>query len=311
MKLHFLRYFVVLAEELHFGRAARRLSITQPPLSTAIRSLEDELGVQLFVRDSKHVALTPAGLAFLGEARHILDRVQRASSVAALAARGVSGRLEVGVTGSLVYREVPRIVHAYNRAVPEVDVVLREMSTADQLDELLRGRLDLGFVNAGTVPAALQAWPLAEDEFVLCLPERHALAARRQVALRDLADEQFVMFSRDVAPANHDHVIAIFSRAGIHPRTVHAARQWLTVIAMVAHGLGVSIVPRSLARSRLHGVRFVRFAGDPVGSPASLVWNPERLSTAARSLVETARRLVPAAGPAALTAPSLPARTAA
>lgn len=311
MKLHFLRYFVVLAEELHFGRAAQRLSMTQPPLSTAIRSLEEELGVQLFVRDSKHVELTRAGQAFLGEAQHILDRVQRASSVAALAARGVSGRLEVGVTGSLVYREIPRIVHAFNRAMPEVDVVLREMSTADQLDELARGRLDLGFLNAGTVAGTLQALALAEDEFVLCLPDQHPLAHRRKAALRDLAHEQFVMFSRDVAPANHDHVIAIFARAGIHPRTVHAARQWLTVIAMVAHGLGVSIVPRSLARSRLHGVRFVRIAGEAVGSPASLVWNAERLSLAARSLIETARKVVAVAGVQGLTVPGQPARTAA
>lgn len=310
MKLHFLRYFVVLAEELHFGRAAQRLSMTQPPLSTAIRALEDELGVQLFVRDSKHVELTRAGQAFLGEARHILERVQRASSVAALAARGISGRLEVGVTGSLVYREIPRIVHAYSRAMPEVDVVLREMSTADQLDELARGRLDLGFLNAGTVPGALRALALAEDEFVLCLPEQHPLGHRRKVALRDLQQEQFVMFSREVAPANHDHVIAIFARAGIHPRTVHAARQWLTVIAMVAHGLGVSIVPRSLARSRLQGVRFVRIAGESVGSPASLVWNPERLSPAARSLIETARKVVPTQGGQLLIAPDRPARTA-
>ena len=292
MKLHFLRYFVALAEELHFGRAAKKLAMTQPPLSSAIKSLEEELEVQLLIRDSKHVELTQAGEAFLAEARQILEQVARASNVAKIVAKGMRGRLEIGVTGSLVYREVPAIVRQFNLEMPDVDVVLREMSSAEQLNELLRGQLHAGFVNASTVPPQLSSLAMREDEFVLCLPLDHPMAQADVIDLAQLADERFVMFSRDVAPANHDNVIAIFSRAGIHPKTVHAARQWLTVVAMVANGLGVSLVPRTLARSRVHGVKFLSIAGEKVLAPAVLVWNPAYYLPTVRSFIECSQRLI-------------------
>lgn len=292
MKLHFLRYFVVLAEELHFGRAANKLAITQPPLSSAIKSLEAELEVQLLIRDSKHVELTQAGEAFLEEARQILEQVARASNLAKIVARGMRGRLVIGMTGSLVYREVPVIVRQFNAEMPDVDVVLREMSSADQLNELLRGQIHAGFVNASTVPPQLASLPMGEDEFVLCLPEDHPKAQAATVDLKQLADERFVMFSRDVAPANHDNVIAIFSRAGIHPKIAHAARQWLTIVAMVANGLGVSLVPRTLARSRVHGVKFMRISGEQVLAPALLVWNPAYCLPTVRSFIECSERIL-------------------
>jgi DNA-binding transcriptional LysR family regulator len=288
MKLHFLRYFTILAEELHFGRAARRLAITQPPLSSAIKALEEELGVQLLSRSSKHVELTPAGAAFLEEARLILERVARASSVAKAVAKGMRGRLEIGFTGSLLYREVPAVVRDFSATAPGIELVLHEMGTAEQLDALLHRQLHAGFVNAAAVPPQLDSLPVADDHFVLCLPEGHSRARQAQVDLRDLADERFVMFSREVSPANYDNVIAIFSRVGIHPRTVHAARQWLTIVPMVAHGLGISLVPSSIARSQVEGVRFVRFSGAPVASPALLVWNPSGLSSALESFLQSA-----------------------
>ncbi|MFT3801574.1 MAG: LysR family transcriptional regulator [Burkholderiaceae bacterium] len=292
MKLHFLRYFVVLAEELHFGRAAARLSITQPPLSSAIKSLEAELDVQLLIRDSKHVELTQAGAAFLDEARQILQRIDRASQMARVVAKGKRGRLEIGTTSSLVYREVPRVVRRFGDEAPDVDVQLIEMSSADQIDHLLRGQLHAGFVNGDTSPPKLASLALRADEFVACLPVDHPLAGRRQVGLKALADQRFVMFSRDVSPANYDNVIAVFSRAGIHPITAHAARQWLTIVALVANGMGVSLVPRSLARSAVHGVRFVRLADRVATAPAMLVWNPAYQPPALDVFVRAAQREV-------------------
>lgn len=313
MKLHFLRYFTVLAEELHFGRAAQRLAITQPPLSSAIKALEAELGVQLLSRSSKHVELTPAGAAFLEEARQILDRVARASSVAKAVARGMRGRLDIGITGSLVYREVPAIVQGFSATAPGIEVVLHEMGTAEQLEALLHGQLHAGFVNASAVPPQLDSLPLEDDEFVLCLPEGHPRGRQAEVDLRDLAGDSFVMFSREVSPANYDNVIAIFSRVGIHPRTVHAARQWLTIVAMVAHGLGISLVPSSIARSRVDGVRFVRFSGAAVPSPALLAWNPGNLSPALASFLQSAsatrsKRGTRAGGPSSRSRAARPPR---
>lgn len=290
MKLHFLRYFAVLAEELHFGRAAQRLSITQPPLSNAIKSLEAELGVRLLERDSKHVALTPAGEAFLEEVGPILDRVSSASQIAKAVASGMRGRLEIGMTGSVLYRGVPQIVKLFNQAMPGVEVVLRELATAEQVQDLLHGQIHAGFLNARTVPPQLASLPLREDEFVLCLPQAHPLAQSKSIKLAQLADAQFLMFARDVAPANHDNVIAIFSRAGIYPKTVHAARQWLTLMAMVAHGMGVALVPKSLARTRLDGVKFIKLAGPKIASPALLVWNPAQMSVGLQRFVECAGR---------------------
>ena len=292
MKLHFLRYFVVLAEELHFGRAANKLAITQPPLSSAIKALEDELEVQLLIRDSKHVELTQAGVAFLDEAQQILERVARASNIAKVVAKGMHGRLEIGVTGSLIYREVPTIVQKLSVEMPGVDVLLREMSSADQLNELLRGQIHAGFVNASSVPPQLACTPMREDEFVLCLPENHPKARGNKIDLKQLANERFVMFSRDVAPANHDNVIAIFSRAGIQPQTVHAARQWLTIVAMVANGLGVSLVPKSLTRSKVQGVKFMQISGERVLVLALLVWNPAYLLPNLGAFLECAKRVI-------------------
>jgi DNA-binding transcriptional LysR family regulator len=274
MKLHLLRYFSVLAEELHFGRAAARLAITQPPLSSAIKSLEGELQVQLLVRNSKHVELTSAGAAYLAEARQILERVERAGNLAKAVAQGQRGWLSIGVTGSLLYREIPAVISQFERSHPEIDLELRELSTAEQLEALRNGQLDAGFVNALTVPPPLKSLPLSGDEFLLCLPSSHPRAKNQLIQLGQMAQEKFVMFAREIAPSNHDNVIAIFNQAGIYPRTVHAARQWLTVVAMVANGMGVAVVPSSMARSKMDGVSFVGLAGKPTYSPAVLVWNP-------------------------------------
>lgn len=292
MKLHLLRYFTVLAEELHFGRAAARLAITQPPLSSAIKALEEELGVRLLERDSRHVQLTPAGSAFLSEARVVLERVVRAGDTARAVAGGLRGRLDIGFTGSMVYREVPRIVNRFRDRMPGIEITLREMSTTDQVDALLHGQLHAGFINAASVPDQLSSFALLDDPLVCCLPENHPLARATALDLSQLENEQFVMFSRDVAPANHDNVIAVFSRAGIHPRTCHAARQWLTVVALVASGMGVSLVPASLAKSGVQGASFVPLLDHAARSSALLAWHSQSTVAALSSFVEAAQQVM-------------------
>ena len=289
MKLHLLRYFSVLAEELHFGRAAERLAITQPPLSSGIKALEEELGVKLFERTSKHVALTPAGHAYLAEVRVVLDRVERASAAARAVAAGLRGRLDIGFTGSMVYRDMPRIVRAFGERAPGIDVNLCEMSSSEQIEALLHRQLHAGFVNVSAVPPRLRSLPLDEDRFVCCLPDDHPLADKRTVPLTALAQESFVMFARDVAPANHDNVIALFHRAGIHPHTRHAARQWLTVVSLVALRMGVALVPASLAQAGLRGVRFVPIAQLHHPTVGVLAWHEETDAPALRVLLDVAR----------------------
>jgi DNA-binding transcriptional LysR family regulator len=295
MKLHYLKYFCVLAEELHFHRAADKLAISQPPLSAAIKSLEEELGVQLLRRNSKMVELTPAGSAFLTEAREILERVSRARSLVRAYDEGLQGRLDIGISGSLLYREVPDIIAGFQRDMPTVDLVLHELSTAEQIDKLMRRQLDAGFIHGSNVPPQLDSLPLQTDDFVVCLSEKHPMANEQTIDLRDLADARFVMFSREAAPSNHDNVIAIFSSVGIHPRTVHLARAWMTIIAMVSQVSGVALVPSSLGRSRIDGVRFVPFRGPPAAAPAMLAWNPNFASKELTKFLECAARVIDAA----------------
>ncbi len=296
MKLHLLRYFSVLAEELHFGRAADRLAITQPPLSSAIKALEDELGVRLLERDSKHVALTPAGAAFLAEVRVILERIDRASETVRAVAGGLRGRLDVGITGSMVYREVPSIVKRFAQRMPGIEVTLREMSTSEQLDALQHGQLHAGFINSATVPDSLSSLPLNADPLVCCLPADHPLATADKLELTQLAQERFVMFSRDVSPANHDNVVAAFSRAGIHPRMCHATRQWLTILALVAKGMGVSLVPACMANAVAAGVRFVPLSGPVTLVPALLAWPADQRMPALAAFVSVAQEVLEARG---------------
>lgn len=288
MQLRFLRYFAVLCEELHFGRAASRLAITQPPLSAAIKSLEDDLGVQLLVRNSKHVQLTPAGAAFLTEANQILDRVAQARSVVTAVDHGVHGRLDVGITGSLLYSDIPAILARFRSRVPGIDLVLHEMPSVEQLQALMRGQLHAAFINGSSVPSKLKGLALRDDVFALCVPDKHPLAERRSLALGELGDERFVMLSRAAAPARHDDVIASFSHAGIHPQIAHRARSWITVVALVARDGGVALVPMSLAKAGMAGVRFIPLAGAPTPAPAMLVWNPTLLAPALATFVDCA-----------------------
>ncbi|WP_151635975.1 LysR substrate-binding domain-containing protein [Noviherbaspirillum aerium] len=288
MELRHLRYFVALAEELHFGRAALRLAITQPPLSFAIQSLEKELGIRLFERDNKHVALTPAGTAYYIEAQAILERIKLANDTARSVASGNLGRLDIGFTGSMVYRHVPRIVSGFIDQHPGIEVTLREQSSMEQIEGLQHLQLHAGFINTPHVPEGLSGLALPEDPFVCCVPDTHVLATRTHIELKELAESPFIMFAREVSPANYDNVISICRHAGFEPQTRFAARQWLTIAALVANGLGVSIVPQSLTRSAIAGARFVPIANAHAVSSAYLVWNPESKTPALQYFLDEA-----------------------
>ncbi|MBV6272263.1 LysR family transcriptional regulator [Alcaligenaceae bacterium CGII-47] len=291
MKLRQLRYFVALAEELHFGRAAQRLSITQPPLSTNIQKLEEDLGVQLVDRTRKRVTLTQAGAGFLQEARRVLIQADRAYEVARSLADGRSGFLDVGITGSMLFRGVPNVVSNFIAQNPGVEILLREQSTIEQIDALKGGRLDLGFINFGFLPDGLVGEKLPEECFVCCLPDTHPLAHNQDVALHELSNDQFVMFVRELSPYNYDNILAVCARSGFYPKMRFAARQWLTVAAMVANGLGVALVPKSVSQSKLAGARFLPIRGPMTVSTAWCVRRHDNVNPTALAFIEDVRRL--------------------
>lgn len=272
MEFRHLRYFVVLAEELHFGRAAQRLAITQPPLSLNIQQLEASVGARLFERDSKGVRLTAAGQAFRASALALLAQAEQASALARGIQDGVIGRLRVGFVGSVLLRGLPQWLAAHQAAQPGIEIALSELNSQDQIDALLRDELDLGLVHTPHVPAPLQAALVHADPFMACVPAAHALARRRKVSLLELRDEPFVLFSRRASPDYHTRIVEMCGALGFHPKLRHEARHWLSVVALVAQGMGVSVVPAPLQRSGISGAVFKPLLQDVPPSPVHAVW---------------------------------------
>jgi DNA-binding transcriptional LysR family regulator len=272
MELRHLRYFVVLAEELHFGRAARRLSISQPPLSVAIRQLEESVGARLFERNSKEVRLTPAGAALLSSTRLLLRQAEEAALEARDVAQGSAGRLRIGFVGAMLYRGLPQALTGFQAQHPAVRITLAELNSGEQITELLHDRLDLGFIHTSRIPAELRHVLLVSEPFVACLPAGHRLARRRSVATANLRNEPFVLFSRSASPDYHERILGICADAGFHPEVRHEVRHWLSVVSLVSQGMGVALVPSALCRTALRGAVFRPLEEEVARSESFCVW---------------------------------------
>ena len=276
-----LRYFVVLADERHFGRAAQKLSLSQPPLSYAIRQLESDLGAKLFLRNSRNVRLTPAGVALQREAQALLRRMEETEQLVKAVAEGRNGQIRIGFGGSMVYRGLPVIVDEFRLQLPAVDLSLREMASADQVEALHRDEIDLGFVHGRATPAGLDGFCYHAEPFVACLPATHRHAKAKRVRLSQLNGDEFVLFSRKRSPDYYKSIIGTCLTAGFVPKVRHEVAHWLSVVSCVANGLGVALVPRTLANSRLAGAVFIDVAEDTIMSETWCVWKPNNLSNAA------------------------------
>lgn len=245
MDLRQLRYFVTVAEELSFSRAALRLHMSQPPLSHQIKALEEELGVLLLARNRREVRLTDAGRAFLRDSRTLLDQAQAATNRAKQAASGHLGVLRIGMATSAIDRVMPVFLARLNEALGVVQVVMTDMGSDEQVRALAQDKLDLGFVHARVAARSLARLPVHVESFAIVLPAGHALAGREGLGLRDLAEEPMVTFSREHRSALFDMLVAACMNAGFSPRLVHVARHPMSMLQMVRHGLGVSVVPAS------------------------------------------------------------------
>jgi len=265
VELRQLRYFVAVAEELHFRRAAERLHISQPPLSQQIRALEEELGFPLLVRTRRRVDLTPAGAAFLRDARALLSELEGAVATARRIDAGQTGRLRISFVGSALLSIVPGTVERFRAARPGVEIELRERPTADQERAVRAGVADVGLVRPPIDDdGQLRVATVLRERTVAALPAGHPLAELRRVPLRRLAAEPLVLFPRDQAPGYHDLLIGSLGEAGPAPRVIQYAPEMLTIIGLVAAGAGVSLVPASVRRLALDGVTYRPVVGAPL-----------------------------------------------
>jgi DNA-binding transcriptional LysR family regulator len=289
MDIRKLRHFVVVAEELHFGRAARRLSLTQPPLSMSIRGLEEELGVRLFERTRRSVSLTHAGAVFLDEARGILDRTARAVDLTKAAYRGEVGRLTVGFLAATAYTLLPLVLRDFAVRFPGVALELRELTMPQQFEAFRRGDIDVGMLRAPVSDPLLASEVIVEEPMIVALPTGHALSKLARIPAKKLAGQPFVMYPRQPGTVFHDLVMEFCRHAGFAPRVSQEASQTHAVMGLVSAGLGVALVPDSVRIIRMRGVVFRPLAqGAPVVRTA-LAWQRGNDSPLVSGFRETAR----------------------
>ncbi|HCL3747097.1 TPA: LysR family transcriptional regulator [Pseudomonas aeruginosa] len=272
MELRHLRYFIAVADELHFGRAAERLGISQPPLSQQIQALEEEIGARLFERTNRRVELTDAGRLFLDESRQVLAQVDKAVLLARRAHLGELGELKIGFTSSAPFTStIPSSIHAFRKAYPDVHLDLQEMSSRQVLKALLEESLQVGVIRPLALPDAVHWVELFREPLVAVLRADHPLAAGSEdgLAIAALAEEPFVFFPRSYGTGLYDQVIALTRQAGFSPRIAQEASEAMTIIGLVSAGLGVSILPASFRRTRVDGVVY-RTLSDPEATTA--VW---------------------------------------
>ena len=288
-----LRYFMAVAEQLHFGRAAAALHISQPPLSRAIRALEERLGVALFLRNRRRVELTAAGARLLEDARRTLGQLERSVLELRGMAAGELGRLRIGFVSLADYGVLPQLLKAYKAARPAVQLALREMLSPEQSLALAAGELDFGLLLPPVAEAeGLEHLVVQRERFVAALPARHRLAAERgPLAMSELAGESFVMVPREIAPGLYDIVSGLAARAGFSLNVAQEAIQMQTVVSLVSSGLGAAVVPGSVANLGRRGVVYRKLADKHPTLELWLAWRSGSVSAAASEFIAQARSL--------------------
>ena len=294
MELRHLRYFVTVAREGHVTRAAEKLHMQQPPLSQQIRALEREIGATLFERHPRGVSLTDAGRSFLADAETILASVEHATVRARRTARGETGRIAVGFTTSAPFHPlVARAMREFRRQRPDVAFGLEESGSGELLAGLREERLDVAFIRSGLVDReGITVHELLHEDMVAALPARHRLVARPKLALKDLADENMILYRRPDGRGLYDVIIAACAEAGFSPHVGQEAPRIVSTLNLVAAGLGVTLVPASLSRLPLEGVTYRPLRGRPTLSvPLNLACRVAERSAATLGFIDLVRRL--------------------
>jgi len=253
IELRHLRYFLAVADTLHFSKAAERLGIAQPPLSQQIRKLEQLVGHKLFDRTTRGVKLTLAGQLLAERSRSTIEKIHDDLAQVRRLGRGEEGTLTIGFSGSVMFTGLPAAIETFRRRYPKVELRLREMVTAAQIAALLDGTLDVGFLRDGDPSEGIQMSTVLREPYVAVLPASHRLTRKRRLRVSDLCSEPFILFARRLGPRAFDRTMACCEQHGFRPNIVQEAPQWPTLVRLVAAGLGVSLAPACVANVVLAG----------------------------------------------------------
>ncbi|CAN5677830.1 LysR family transcriptional regulator [soil metagenome] len=291
MELRQLKYFVAVAEERNFGRAAKRLHMSQPPLSTQIKGLEEELGVKLFDRSTRRVELTDSGRAFLVRAREILGSVEEAAAEARGAELGLSGQLEIGFVSSATLSLLPPALRLFRERFGGIELDLRELASVEQLEALYEGGIRIGLVRLPLRAPGIEFEQVLAEPLVVALPVGHALEAREAIPLEEVAELPLIFFQRRLEPGSHEQIVELLGRVGALPKVAQYAVHLQTVIGLVASGIGVAILAESARRLHREGVVYRPLDALDATSWLGLAWLERDKSPLVENFVQVVREV--------------------
>lgn len=289
MQIRHLRYFITVAEELHFGRAAKRLNMTQPPLSQQIQQLEGYLGVKLFYRTKRHVELTHAGSVFLVEAKQILHDIKNATDIARKADRGNIGQLKIGYTSTSIYEILPNILKIYYKEYPLIDVELQLLNTTEQSQAFYDNKIQIGLLCPPIENPHLNLKAIYKEPLIIALPSKHPLAiSPLPIHIGDLADDSFIITSREAGIGFYDSIINICYQSGFSPNVIQEVNDLHTAITLVSTGLGVTLVPSSLKQYKKSNVVYRTLEKKKPIISTHIAWNSNERSDIVNNFVKLA-----------------------
>ncbi len=287
MELRHLRYFIAVAEELHFSKAAERLHIAQPPLSQQIQQLEAQLGVELFHRKTKRqVQLTEAGQVFLQEAYQLLAQLQKAIELTQKIGRGEKGQLRIGFTSLVTYNLLPLILRQFREQFSEVELILQELTTTEQERSLQESRIHIGFAHPPLEDNTLNQKCIQQEALIVALAETHPLAERENISVSSLVNENFIMFPRHLGSGLYDQIVSLCQQGNFSPKVTQEAIQMQTIIGLVSAGMGIAIVPSSLQNLQRNGVVYRSFEEKTPLVETAIIWREEDITPVLRKFLQ-------------------------
>jgi DNA-binding transcriptional LysR family regulator len=292
MELRHLRYFIAVAEELHFSRAAERLHIAQPPLSQQIQQLEAQLGVELFHRKTKRqVQLTEAGQVFLQEAYQLLAQLEKAIELTQKTGRGEKGQLLIGFTSLVTYDLLPLILRRFREQFPEVELILNELTTTQQEQALQHRRIHVGFAHPPLEDNTLNQECIRREALIVAMLATHVLAEQEKISVRSLVNENFIMFPRHLGFGLYDQIVSLCQQGNFSPKVTQEAIQVQTIIGLVSAGMGIAIAPYSLQNVQRAGVVYRAFEDKTPLVETAVVWREAEITPVVRAFLQVVRSI--------------------